>query len=417
MSHLVNPTGFRTGKTFLWKHTSLKLTNKQNLLNNYSNDIVGIESVMNKVLQKKNYWLVKSVIKHNSLLGSYDIKVLIYPLAYQQKRLRRVFPLSGAARNILSKTSKITLHLTKFLGKLWLLKSKTYAERLIKTKARKNLNKWLKRSMFRGNFFYKKLKKWKAQTLLHELYFKQLKNYSVKKNMLKKWKRSKKQNYLNNLDIAKFIEKRTGLRANIKFQNIFHYLAKKNKRLVTKYNYQDHIWNKAYHYNKKFIVSFYDIVNSLLILCNIQSTESFVMQMIQQGLSRMHRYKIRPRRFFYFIDSVLKNLIPIRRHFLAIRVIITGKLQGGTGRTKSFSVGFGTMPYQSIDQNVKYEFGDVQSKYGSYGVKIFTWRKSDIELESDKRVIKNFERNKRYFKKSFHKLSIKSRLKNKAQIK
>jgi hypothetical protein len=408
MSHLVNPIGFRAGKSFLWRHNSLKITNKQKLLNNKVNTAVGIESMLNQILQKKNYWVVKANISIDNNLGVYNVKALVYPLISPLKR-HKIFPITNITRNLVSSISKISIckykdeflnkhNVAKFLYKLWDIKYKAFENRLIAVKKRKNLNKWLKRAIFRGNLFYKKSVKWKLQSKLHNNYFMFIKNYSTKKNIIKKWKRSKKRYYLNPYSLEKMVEKRLGIRVTIKVRNIFHYLAKKTHKIITKPTHQSHIWNKNYHYNKKFINSYYDIVNSLLILSHVQSTEVFVIQMIQQGLLKMHSQKLRPKRFFYFIDSVLKNLIAIRRNFLAIRIVITGKLQGGTSRTKTFSVGFGTMPYQSIDQNVKYDFGDVQSIYGSYGVKIFTWRKSNDELVSDKQTIKNFELNKNFIR-------------------
>jgi ribosomal protein S3 len=98
--------------------------------------------------------------------------------------------------------------------------------------------------------------------------------------------------------------------------------------------------------------------------------------MIQYGLIKLHKKKIRPKNFFYFIDSVLKNLHVVRNRFEAFRVIITGKLRGGTSRTKSFSTGFGVIPNQTLEKNIRYEYGDIRSKYGSFGVKVITLRKT-----------------------------------------
>jgi len=94
--------------------------------------------------------------------------------------------------------------------------------------------------------------------------------------------------------------------------------------------------------------------------------------MIQYGLARMHRRKLRPKAYFYFINSVIKNMPEIENTFKAFRLIITGKLRGGTSRTKSFSTGFGVIPRQTLDKNVRYEFGDIRSKYGAFGVRLLT---------------------------------------------
>ena len=72
------------------------------------------------------------------------------------------------------------------------------------------------------------------------------------------------------------------------------------------------------------------------------------------------------------MDKIIKNLPVIRDAFNGFRIIITGKLAGGTARTKSFSVGFGVFPRQTLSENIKFEFGDVRSKYGSFGIKILT---------------------------------------------
>jgi ribosomal protein S3 len=86
----------------------------------------------------------------------------------------------------------------------------------------------------------------------------------------------------------------------------------------------------------------------------------------------MHKRKIRPKLFFYFLDSVLKNSKNLKKEFEAFKIVITGKLMGGTARTRSFSVGFGNFPIQSFDCNIRYEMGQLKSKYGSFGIKIFT---------------------------------------------
>jgi ribosomal protein S3 len=86
----------------------------------------------------------------------------------------------------------------------------------------------------------------------------------------------------------------------------------------------------------------------------------------------MHRRKIRPKNMFYFLNSVVKNMKVIQKNFNAFRLIITGKLRGGTSRTKMFSTGFGVIPQQTLDKDISYTSGDVRSKYGAFGVKLIT---------------------------------------------
>lgn len=98
--------------------------------------------------------------------------------------------------------------------------------------------------------------------------------------------------------------------------------------------------------------------------------EKLLIRLLQYSLVKMHRRKIKPKRFFYFIDSLIKHLPNIQDQFHAFRVLITGKLKGGTARTSAFSAGFGVFPRQTLKENIKLEFGDINSKYGAFGVKL-----------------------------------------------
>lgn len=101
----------------------------------------------------------------------------------------------------------------------------------------------------------------------------------------------------------------------------------------------------------------------------------FVITMVQYALIKMHRRKIKPKRFFYFIDSVVKNMPSINAYFQACRIIITGKLKGGTARTGVFSAGYGIIPRQSLALDISMAVGDIRSKYGAFGVRVLTFKK------------------------------------------
>jgi hypothetical protein len=97
-----------------------------------------------------------------------------------------------------------------------------------------------------------------------------------------------------------------------------------------------------------------------------------VISILQDGLQKMHKQRLKPKYFFYFLDSVLKNMPELRDAFNAIKIIITGKLYGGRARTHRFIVGFGSIPLQSLTTNLCNEFGNLESKYGSFGLKLIT---------------------------------------------
>jgi hypothetical protein len=173
--------------------------------------------------------------------------------------------------------------------------------------------------------------------------------------------------------ISRIISLRLGKQILVKPLNVFNYLIKKFGRL-NYYNHQQHIWGK-YHSNKKYFRSYYDLVNALYILAYIPLSEHLVISIIQYALLRIHRRKIKPKRLFVFIGQVINSLPDIRENFHACRIIITGKLKGGTARTSSLSFGFGIIPWQSLTENIRFDFGDLRSKYGAFGIKFLTWRK------------------------------------------
>ena len=385
MAHPVNPAGFRLGKTFLWS------VNSYNDLKNV-NQTSGLGFTTNQVLARNNLLVVKFQAKENMASKFVQVNVLYYPLVVSTFR-NRVFPTYCLPRKILNKPQNYNTVFKNVLSKIWSVKTQKFNNRFVRSKIKKNINEMITKAMFTGSkpflgsknkFIYNKLlnnqNKWnKTSKYLKSVVL----SHANLKNKWSRWRSSKK--VLNAYKISKQISKRTGLRVNIKLINIFSYLAYKTKKLKFK-KHQRHIWNKRYQFNKKRFTSYYDIVNSLYLLCFFAGGEHLVFKMIQYGLINMHRRKIRPKNMFYFLNSVVKNMKAIQKNFNAFRLIITGKLRGGTSRTKMFSTGFGVIPQQTLDKDISYTSGDVRSKYGAFGVKLITWRKSAHETSTDMQV-------------------------------
>lgn len=301
---------------------------------------------------------------------------------------KRMFPTYCAPRNLLNRPSNYTPEFKKVVSKVWSSKNRAFTDRFVRSKKRLKLNLVIRKAMFRGTKlflgFKKKINSGCQPNVKSRSYIKnKFSNYLTKKNHWMRWRQSKKR--FSSRWLSKLLSKRTGMRVQAKAINVFTYLLKKTKK-VTFNKSQKHIWNKRYHYNKRRFLTYYDMVNSLWLLCHVPNSEILVMRMIRYGLTKMHRRKIRPKNFFYFINAIVQNMPEIKQNFNAFRVMITGKLRGGTSRTKSFSTGFGMIPRQTLDKNIRYEFGNVRSKYGSFGVKLLTWRKSDHEMVTDRHV-------------------------------
>lgn len=383
MAHQVNPSGFRAGKTFLWDKNDV--TQMSNNITGYKNInlLAGVSNTINQVLQRNNLYVTKITLSENNNSGTLVVRILYYHLITPLLR-NRPFPLYLIPRSLLNKVHTFNKGFKSVVSKIWISKTREFNNRFVRIKRKKNLHKLITSSMFYGikSFlgFKNKTIYSKKQKFTSNYFIILNRQYLKKKQKKQAWKTSKKP--INARQLAKQISKRVGIPLDIKLKNIFSFINTKTKKLSFK-KHQRHIWNKRYHFNKKRFTSYYDIVNSFYILCHIKNSESFVLKMIQYGLINMHRRKIRPKNMFYFLNSIVKNMKLIQKNFNAIRLVITGKLRGGTSRTQIFSTGFGILPKQTLDKNINYVFGDVRSKYGAFGVKIFTWRKSIHETITD----------------------------------
>jgi hypothetical protein len=176
--------------------------------------------------------------------------------------------------------------------------------------------------------------------------------------------------YLNPRQFSKQLSKRSGVRVNVKLINVFSYIQKRYSKMA--HSSTEIYFNKKYNYYSRRFSSFYDILNSFYILAYVSKAEKLFINMLQITMSNMHKKGFRPKHFFYFLDAVANNMNILKKTFNAFRFIITGKLGGGTGRTKTLSLGFGDLPSQTLKINFRYAFGDLHSKYGAYGLRLFT---------------------------------------------
>jgi len=410
MAHVTSPNNLRAGKSYLWKTNATFVSNKPVLLLHSTGFATGLERALEELFYFEHYYIVKSSMKANLLSNVLNVKVLYYPLTS---------PVSGHSERILKPHNALWATLITKLGfrkgnnfrdlviNLLADKMVDYDNRFLKIKEKKQLNTWLTAAMFRGSLIHRKfgwmLKQSVGRPANHKFiaprlsaaaavrrnynkYTKRalkiigwksvkphLVNYSKKPNFWKRWRVSTSKLYDRYL--SHYLSKRVGIRVCVKALNVFNYLVKKTGQLKFK-THQNHIWEK-YHYHKKMFSAYYDVVHSLYLLCVIPYTERFLIKMIQYGLYNMHLQRIKPKRFFYFVDKVIKGMPLIKDTFKACRVIVTGKLRGGTARTSGYSAGFGWFPRQSLNKDIRYEFGTLSSKYGSFGIKVITWREAN----------------------------------------
>jgi ribosomal protein S3 len=76
------------------------------------------------------------------------------------------------------------------------------------------------------------------------------------------------------------------------------------------------------------------------------------------------------RRFFKFLNAIIKNMPELEDKFSVFKIHIAGKLAGGTKRTKSHSIGYGTLPVQTLEVMVSTNFLAYRHIYGEFGLKL-----------------------------------------------
>ena len=75
------------------------------------------------------------------------------------------------------------------------------------------------------------------------------------------------------------------------------------------------------------------------------------------------------KRFFKFLDTVIKGMPRLEEKFAIFKIAIAGKLAGGTKRTKAYAVGYGVLPVQTLSLGVINYFLGYTHIYGEFGVK------------------------------------------------
>jgi len=89
------------------------------------------------------------------------------------------------------------------------------------------------------------------------------------------------------------------------------------------------------------------------------------------------------RKFAYFLDAVIKSMRQISSNFACFRLTLTGKIRGGTERTKTLAIGFGRLPYQSINLEGSVDFISYPHKFGEFGVRLIMNRTFEKRVVPD----------------------------------
>lgn len=118
MSHPIAPLGFRLGKTFLWHHANVLVPeNLRKVVSSKLNLVKGLESVTKTILLRRGYYPIKFNFKVNPVTGTYQGKILYYPILNVPVR-ERIIPTYFVRRPFIRFVRKYNKNFGRLLRRL-----------------------------------------------------------------------------------------------------------------------------------------------------------------------------------------------------------------------------------------------------------------------------------------------------------
>lgn len=157
--------------------------------------------------------------------------------------------------------------------------------------------------------------------------------------------------------------------------NVFRYMLVKG--IMKPADYLNHLFQFANHKTKRnrfTYNTYYDIINIFYLQTKFTNIEWLVLKIIKYSVFKIHRRNIKLKYFLRFIHDVIELIRPIAIDILLFRIVIHGKMKGGSRRTQTFTVGYGKPPRTSIGFNLKYCYDNIYTKYGEFGMHLLVGR-------------------------------------------
>jgi hypothetical protein len=99
----------------------------------------------------------------------------------------------------------------------------------------------------------------------------------------------------------------------------------------------------------------------------IKNSENLVLDVLKQVLPKITKI----RKFFYFLDGIIKNMPVIQNKLSSLRFILNGKYLGCSKRSKTIIIGYGKIPLQSIFVEGINTFMSYNHRYGLFGLTVY----------------------------------------------
>ena len=93
--------------------------------------------------------------------------------------------------------------------------------------------------------------------------------------------------------------------------------------------------------------------------------------------------------FFRILDLIIKEYPLLRRQFKLFRIILAGKITGGTKRRKLYSIGYGRLIIQTLSERISTNFKPFDHVFGEFGIKVYMIRRTRIDPTTETRMLRD----------------------------
>ena len=157
--------------------------------------------------------------------------------------------------------------------------------------------------------------------------------------------------------------------------NVFKYMLIKG--LLRPGEYLEHLSQLSSQRTKKarnIYNSYTDLINIIFLQIKFINTEWLVLRILKYALFKMHKKNLKLKYFLRFFHNVIMLSRKLDKNLTLFRLVVHGKIKGGTFRTKTETLGFGKASRNSIGVNIRYCYDNIYSKYGEYGMHLMIGR-------------------------------------------
>ena len=159
--------------------------------------------------------------------------------------------------------------------------------------------------------------------------------------------------------------------------------------------HQEQYWHAAYRKYRRTYANYFDLVNAVSLIGLVKDSEHLFLHIVHRVRPAIYDPKS-IKRYLRFIDAVIKNNKHIQRQFRIFKLRITGKLAGGSKRTKARSIGFGKLPLQTIALDATALTRNYTHVYGEFGRKLILCRNERLSANAKFRERTLIDRSRRF---------------------